>query len=150
MKPLVVLIVTFALSAAIFRLTSGWWAIIWAGNIAMGIMLCFTALGHFMFTKGMEMMMPGFIPAKHFMVLATGFLEVALGIGLVIPSIRFAAGIIAICFFVAILPVNINAAIRHIDHEKATYEGKGLAYLWFRVPLQVLFIAWVYWFSVRQ
>ena len=54
-----------------------------------------------------------------------------------------------IVFFILILPVNINAALRHIDYEKGTYEGPGTKYLWFRIPLQVLFILWVYWFALR-
>jgi uncharacterized membrane protein len=41
---------------------------------------------HFKFQKGMAMMIPDFIPAKMFWVYFTGFLEIAAGIGLMIPS----------------------------------------------------------------
>jgi hypothetical protein len=43
-----------------------------------------------------------------------------------------------------ILPANIKEAIDHVDYQNATFEGKGLSYLWFRIPLQLLFIAWTY------
>jgi len=46
------------------------------------------------------------------------------------------------------LPANINAARKHTDFQKATNEGNGMIYLWFRIPLQVLFIAWVFYFSI--
>jgi uncharacterized membrane protein len=42
------------------------------------------------------------------------------------------------------LPANVYAALHHIDYEKATTGGKGPGSLWFRVPLQFFFIAWVY------
>jgi hypothetical protein len=48
------------------------------------------------------------------------------------------------------LPANIHAAIKHINYETAAYDGKGIRYLWIRVPMQVLFIVWVYYFSVRK
>jgi len=54
-----------------------------------------------------------------------------------------------IVFFVLMLPANINAAVKKIDYEKGTYTGSGPLYLWFRVPLQVLFIAWVWFFAVN-
>lgn len=46
------------------------------------------------------------------------------------------------------LPANIIAAKQKINLEKASYDGPGLAYLWFRIPLQVLFIGWVLFFAV--
>jgi len=53
-------------------------------------------------------------------------------------------------FFVLILPANIHAAIHHVNLETATNDGNGLNYLWFRIPLQVFYIAWVYFFAVKN
>jgi uncharacterized membrane protein len=50
---------------------------------------------------------------------------------------------------VLILPANIQAAIKRIDYQKGTTDGPGVNYLWFRVPLQILFITWVYLFAIR-
>ena len=118
------------------------------GCIAMAIMLLFTAMGHFIFTKGMVLMVPAFIPYKWAVVFLTGIIEIIAGIGLVIPGIRTITGWLLIGFFVAMVPANINAAMRHIDHEKGNAEGRGLSYLWFRIPLQLFFIAWVYLFAI--
>ena len=43
-----------------------------SGRIAMSAMLAFTAVAHFVFTKGMTMMLPDFIPYKIETVYLTG------------------------------------------------------------------------------
>lgn len=148
MKVLIVLLSTFIVSVIISHFFVGDWNIIFSGNLAMMLMLCFSSLGHFMYTDGMVMMMPGFIPFKRFLVYFTGVLEPALGISLLFNASRHVSAISLLVMFVLMLPANINAAIKHINFEKATYDGSGTAYLWFRIPLQLLFIGWVLCFSV--
>lgn len=148
MKPLIVLIVVFLIAALVLKLTNRLdWAL--AGRIAMAAMLCFTAIGHFAFADGMAMMVPSFIPFKKEMVYATGVMEVLFAIGLLVPSMRVYTTWMLIAFFVLMLPANIKAAIEQVDYQKATYTGAGLSYLWFRVPLQVLFLVWVYLAGMR-
>ena len=115
----------------------------------MAVMLLFTAIGHFKFTTGMAMMLPSFIPAKKQIVLATGVIEILAAIGLLVSSTTKIAGILLIAFFVLILPANIYAALRQVNLEKADNSGNGINYLWFRIPEQVFFIAWIYLFAVR-
>jgi len=148
MKVLLVLIISFILTTVISRLFVDDWNIILSGNVAMMLMLWFASLGHFMFTKGMVMMMPAFIPFKVALVYLTGIMEIVLGPLLVVNATRLIAGIILLVMFVVMLPANINAAMKHVNFEKATYDGSGTGYLWFRIPLQLLFIAWVLYFSV--
>lgn len=150
MKPLILLIAVFAISAVVSPFATGNWHLIFNGNLAMCIMLCFTALGHFKFTKGMTMMLPGFIPLKMELVYFTGIAEIVLGLALLFPSLRYVAGIILIVLFLVMLPANIHAAIKHINYETAAYDGKDISYLWIRVPAQVLFILWVVYFSVKK
>jgi uncharacterized membrane protein len=54
----------------------------------MSVMLLFTAIAHFKFTKGMTMMLPGFIPFKTETVYLTGIIEIVAAIGLFIPHFR--------------------------------------------------------------
>ena len=115
-----------------------------AGNISMCLMLLLTASGHFLFTKGMTMMIPPIIPCKTLLVYLSGLAEVVLGIAISFQSTRFLAGVALIILFLLLLPANIFAAVKHLNIEKGTYTGPGLAYLWFRVPLQLFFILWVY------
>ncbi len=96
------------------------------------------------------MMLPGFIPFKKQLVYFTGIIEILAAVGLLLPRLQVITAWLLILFFVLILPANINAAIKRIDYEKGTYEGPGANYLWFRVPLQVFFIVWVYWFAIYR
>jgi uncharacterized membrane protein len=115
----------------------------------MSVMLVFTSIGHFVFVQGMTLMIPAFIPFKKQIVYLTGVFEFAAAIGLLIPKLQNQTAWLLILFFLLILPANIQAAIKKIDYQKGTTSGPGLNYLWFRVPLQILFIAWVYLFAVR-
>ena len=112
-------------------------------------MLLFTALGHFMFTDGMVMMIPDFVPYRKELVYFTAIIEIAGALGLHIPQFQTIVAWLLILFFILILPTNIKASIEQLDYQKATFGGNGLMYLWFRVPLQILFILWVYFSSIR-
>ncbi|MGA9639516.1 MAG: hypothetical protein WBQ70_13550 [Flavobacterium sp.] len=120
-----------------------------SARIGMCAMLIFTAIGHFAFTKGMAMMIPSQIPLKTEIIYFTGILEILLGIGLLIPSLRIYSAWGLIVFFIILLPANIYATIHHIDYQKGTFDGNGITYLWFRIPLQILFIVWPYYCSIK-
>jgi len=96
------------------------------------------------------MMLPDFIPFKAEVVYLTGIIEIAAAIGLFIPNIRIVTAWLLIVFFILILPANIYAAIKHIDYQKATFDGNGPSYLWFRIPLQILFISWAYLSAIKK
>lgn len=149
MKPLIVLLVIFLLATIVLRLLQRKNDIALAARIAMSMMLVFTAIGHFAYTKGMAMMIPAFFPYKTGIVYLTGIIEIVAAIGLLVPSVRRLAAWFLIFYFILILPANIYAAIHHIDYQKATFEGPGLNYLWFRIPLQILFIGWTYFSSIK-
>jgi len=145
MKPFIVLLGAFALSALTLFLIYGHSDIALSGRISMSVMLGFTALGHFLYSKGMTMMVPGPIPFKRQIVFLTGILEIVLAITLQISALQRITGWVIIIFFIVMLPANIYAAFNHVNYQKATLEGPGLNYLWFRVPLQIIFILWTYY-----
>ena len=116
-----------------------------AGRIAISCMLLFTATGHFAFSEGMSMMLPDIIPFKKTVIQLTGILEILLAIGLLLKATQRIASILLIVFFICILPANVYAAFNHIDIEQANYNGPGPEYLWIRIPMQLLFIGWVYY-----
>jgi uncharacterized membrane protein len=149
MKPLFVLLGTFTASLFVIKLFGEGFNFSMAGRIAMSAMLIFTAVGHYVFVQSMTMMIPSFIPFKKEIVYLTGIIEVAAAIGLLIPKFQNLAAWLLLLFFLLILPANINAAINKLDYQKGTTDGDGLAYLWFRVPLQIFFMVWVYFFAIR-
>ena len=144
MKPLILLIVVSGVPLLGMKLFQGTYDLPRAARIGMSAMLLFTALGHFMFADGMAMMIPDFFKFKKELVYFTGVIEIAAAIGLHVVAFRQLTGWLLIVFFILILPANIKAAIDQVDYQKATFNGPGLKYLWFRVPLQLFFIGWVY------
>ena len=148
MKPLIVLIIIFCIAIPATKIFYHNWNWIFAGNAAMSCMLLFTAIGHFAYSKGMAMMIPGFIPFKKEVILFTGLIEIIAAIGLLLPSYRRLVAILLIIFFILILPANINAVVKKVDFQKGNHEGSGINYLWFRVPLQLFFILWVWYFGL--
>jgi uncharacterized membrane protein len=72
--------------------------------------------------------------------------EIAAAVGLLINPMKSLTAWLLIIFFIAVLPANINASIKEIDYQTDTKTGSGAQYLWFRVPLQLFFIIWVYFF----
>jgi uncharacterized membrane protein len=149
MAPLLVLLAAFVIAVFAIKIIRKNYDIALAARIAMSVMLLFTSTGHFAYTNGMTMMMPDFIPFKTQIVYFTGVIEILAAIGLQIPRLKVLTAWFLILFFILLLPANINAAIKHVDFQKGTFEGKGTNYLWFRVPLQILFIAWTYISTIR-
>jgi uncharacterized membrane protein len=149
MKPLVILILTFGFALIVLRLVGGFEYAL-SGRIAMSVMLLFTSLGHFLYPKGMAMMIPASLPFREGAIYVTGLIEIGAAVGLLIPWSRVMTGWLLIIFFILMLPANIYAAVKRVNLQKATYDGSGPGYLWFRVPLQILFIVWTYYFAIAK
>lgn len=149
MKPLIVLLLSFTISLFVIKIINNEYDFQLSAKIAMSIMLVFTAIGHFAFTKGMSMMIPQFIPYKETFVYLTGVFEILLAISLLIPRFKYISGWTLIIFLLLMLPANIYASINNVNYQTGTFDGNGLGYLWFRIPLQFLFIAWTYISTIR-
>ncbi|WP_299533374.1 hypothetical protein [Ulvibacterium sp.] len=150
MKPLLVLLITFLLSLILLRFIKGQLSLSLAAQIAMAAMLLFTAIGHFVFTDGMAQMLPNFVPAKKELVYLTGVMEILFAIGLLIPKYRVTVAWLLIVFLILIIPANIKASLENINYQTGQLDGKGISYLWFRIPLQLFFILWVYFSTLKQ
>ena len=150
MKPLFILIGTFIISALVLKLINKQADFQLAARIAMSAMFIFTAIGHFVFTKGMAAMVPEFIPYKQLAVHLSGVFEVLIAVGLLLPNFKTITAWIAIVFLVLILPANIKAAIDNLNYQTGEYDGHGLNYLWLRIPMQVLFIGWIYFCAIKK
>src|SRR5688500_5850157 len=99
MKLLTVLFGTFILALLGTMVFQGRPDFLFSGNLGMAVFIIFTGLSHFKFQKGMAMMIPEFIPGRMFWVYFTGVLEIAAGIGLMIPAIREITAILLIVFY---------------------------------------------------
>ncbi|WP_374459044.1 hypothetical protein [Chryseobacterium taeanense] len=149
MKLLTILFVTFVLALIGTKIFQGDWNFLFSGNLGMAVFIIFTGFSHFKFQKGMAMMIPDFIPAKMFWVYTTGIIEIAAGIGLMIPSIRELTAVLLIIFYVLVFIANINSSKRNINIFKADFTGPGMDYLYKeRIPMQIILIVWTWYFGI--
>lgn len=142
--PEFILITVFLIALLILKIVRKEYQFALAGRIAMAAMMTTTGIAHFAFAEGMALMLPDSIPYRMEVVYLTGILEMMAAIGLLLPRYRKWTAWLLIVFLVLITPSNIYAAIKHVNLEDATFDGTGPHYLWYRIPLQIFFIAWIY------
>jgi len=108
---------------------------------ALAVMFVFTATAHFNKMKhDLAQMILSSFPRPLLIVYITGVLELLGAAGLVLPQFRRLAGICLIALLVGMFIANVNAAQKHV-----TLRGKQATSLWLRAPMQILFIALLWW-----
>ena len=148
MAPLIFLFGTFAILFLVNRFLLGSrLTLSFIGRASMAMMLLVTGIAHFTNTDQMVEIMPDFIPAKRELVYLTGVVELLAVVGLLWNRTARLASILLIIFFVLILPANIAGSLKAVPFGGMEY---GAWYLLFRVPLQILFIWWVWYFGVKK
>lgn len=118
-----------------------------AGVIGLSLMFIVAASGHFLMTAKMKELIPPFIPYPGLIIILTGIVELIVAAGLLSDSYRKEFGFIAIFLFIIFLPFNIYGAFHSIGPGGHEW---GLGYLFLRVPLQMLFIVWTWWFCITD
>ena len=107
------------------------------------IALLFVTAGVFHFVKphAFARVVPPFLPAPMLLVYVSGVAEILLGLAVLVPALRTWAGLGLIALLIAVFPANIYMAV---SPERA---GLGIAplWLWLRLPVQLVLIAWVWW-----
>ncbi|MGD9629687.1 MAG: DoxX family membrane protein [Pyrinomonadaceae bacterium] len=148
MAPLIILLVTFGLlySADRFAL-GGRLGLSFVGRASMAVMLIATGISHFTSTDEMTAMMPDLLPAKRELVYFTGVCELAAVPGLLWGKTARPTSILLLIFFVLILPANIAGSLKQVQFGGMEY---GPWYLLFRIPLQIFFIWWVWYFGIGR
>lgn len=142
--PETILLGVFLIALIILKIVDKDYQFALAGRIAMAAMMVTTGIAHFVFAEGMSLMLPDFIPYKFELVYFTGVLELMAAIGLLLTKYRKLTGWLLIVFLVLIIPSNIYGTLKHVNLENASFDGDGPNYLWYRIPLQIFFIGWIY------
>lgn len=101
-----------------------------------------TGLSHFIYPAYFLKIMPPYVPWHLFLVYLSGFLEIALGIMILIPKFRRVAAWGLIALLVAVFPANIHMALN-----PELYPEIHPVALWIRLPLQAVLVAWAYWYT---
>lgn len=147
MAPLIFLLATFGFLYLLDRFVLGRrLGLSFIGRASMAVMLIVTGISHFTSTDEMVAMMPDFMPAKREMIYFTGVCELAAVVGLLWEKTARLASILLIVFFVLVLPANIAGSLKSVNFGGMEF---GPMYLLFRVPLQIFFIWWVWYFGIR-
>ena len=101
----------------------------------------FAGVMHFIIPASYVGIMPPWLPWHRELVYLSGVLEIAGGVGLLIPRTRRAAGMGLILLLIAVWPANLQMLL----NARATDEAPWYqALLWLRLPLQILLIIWVW------
>ena len=117
-----------------------------AGRGALVIMFLFTGVSHFTSMKyDFAAMIPPPLPNELWVIYATGVLEIAGAIGLLIPRTRKLAGVCLAMYLVAVFPANVYAALNEVP-----LRGEAPAPLWVRTLMQLLYIGMVWWTSIKE
>jgi uncharacterized membrane protein len=114
-----------------------------ATQILLGATLIYTGTLH-LTTRRIEFQaqVPTWLPlSPNFVVISSGFVELALGLALISLRRRKEVGIATALFFIAIFPGNINQYINHIDAFGLDTDRARAIRLLFQ-PLLVLWALW--------
>lgn len=147
MAPLFVLIAGWLLLRGAGRLgveqLSSWRS---AGRAASAGMFVFTGTTHFTSMKQDYLaMIPEPLPRSVRLIHLTGLLQLAGAIGLLVPRLRRLAGIGLAALLVAMFPANAYAARAGVP-----FRGRPPTPLLVRAPLQLAFIAAVWWTAIAE
>lgn len=111
-----------------------------AARYALGALWFITGQAHFTQTAALTAMLPPTVPYRTALIYLSGLLELAFAWASIWrPHARLGWAMTA--FLVVALPANVYSALAG----SGMGGQQGPAYLWFRVPLQLLFIAWSLW-----
>jgi len=114
----------------------------------MAIMLIVTGIAHFVFPKGLDAIVPGFLPGDvRFWVHLSGVAELVIAAMLLAPlsvliwgkRVRLLGAYSALLLFIAVFPANINMAIMWSDR---AMPSPLFAYA--RLPLQLALFYWAW------
>jgi uncharacterized membrane protein len=108
-------------------------------TIVMGILLLITGSIHFISTRSYLHIVPEFFPWRILIIQVSGAVELAAGIGLLIPATRRIAAIAVLVLMIGFLPLHIWDIFR----ERPAMGNKTSALL--RLALQFVLIAWAWY-----
>lgn len=100
---------------------------------------------HFVRPKPFVRIVPKYLPAPLPLVYISGFFEILGGIGLLIPVTRVWAAWGLIALYVAVFPANVYMLTDDVSLDPKKPIPRWA--LWLRLPFQLVFIAWAYWFT---
>jgi uncharacterized membrane protein len=113
-------------------------------RIGLGFALTYAGVGHFSFSRAeFQAQVPTWLPLDaDFVVLASGLVEISLGLGLIfLTKFKRQVGLLTAIFFIAIFPGNISQYVNGVDAFGLDSDQARLTRLFFQ-PVLVLWALW--------
>ena len=110
-----------------------------------GVLFALAGANHFVHTDFYVGIMPPYLPWHLALVYVSGACEIAFGIALLIRSIQQLAAWGMIALIVAVTPANLHMAVH-----SELYPQFSATALWIRMLLQLVLLAWAYWYTRPQ
>ena len=121
----------------ILKLPTEWWRIL--SLFGLSVFFVYFGIDHFINPDFYLSIMPPAFPLHAEAVYISGFFEILGGICVLIPSLRKLAGWGLVALLVSVYPANIYMSIN-----PEAFPEISIGLLYFRLPLQFLFIYWAY------
>jgi uncharacterized membrane protein len=122
------------------------------GRALLGALMLGVGILHFTHAPLFEAIVPDYLPARLFLVYASGVCELALGVLLWFRRSQELAAWGLIALYVAVFPANVHMAL-HPDLPLpgiADADRPGATALWLRLPLQLALLYWAYRYTRRR
>jgi uncharacterized membrane protein len=115
----------------------------WRAPLRVVLAFFFAGAGvlHFVRTEFYLGFMPPYLPWPRELIYLSGVFEIAGGLGLLVPSLRRAAGWGLITLLLAVFPANVQMFLNALPKGWTTETVIALV----RLPLQIPLILWVWW-----
>ena len=113
-------------------------------RLLLTALMIFAGTLHFLKPEPFIKIVPSYLPNPRILVYVSGVFEILGGLGLLIPSFSSAAAWGLIALYIAVFPANLNMALNGISFGT---EPISPLFLWLRLPLQLLLVAWAWWMT---
>ncbi|MGN6504466.1 MAG: DoxX family protein [Tepidisphaeraceae bacterium] len=113
-------------------------------RIALAVLFVIAGALHFVLAEKYRQIVPPQFPAPGALVAISGIAEIVGGAGVLVPSLRRAAGWGLIALLLCVFPANVYMAI----HPERFHLPAWM--LWGRLPVQGLLIVWVWSATLRR
>jgi uncharacterized membrane protein len=108
----------------------------------LAVFFVLAGLNHFIDPGFYLRIMPPYLPWHLVLVYLSGVFEIVLGIMLLIRKLKRIGAWGLIALLIAVYPANIHMALNH-----ELFPEYRAFVLWLRLPLQLVFVAWCYWYT---
>lgn len=117
----------------------------------MGLVYVLAGVTHFTATEFFTQIMPPYLPWHVELVWLSGVIEIVLGILVIVPATRVMAAWGIVLLLIAIFPANLHAAMNDVQltYRPAWMSQPTPAQAWGRLPIQLVLIAWAWWYTRR-